>query len=177
MDGLRLVRSRSNSSSFSNSGYLFLAIVFAMMCCSSLIISPAGLGQVASQVQGDFKGSQFQFNGISGRTLKSHQAGENAHGRNNLGDKIEDEEMLSDEMILAKKKNNSKSVETPQEIGALQLVKMMIQGEYTYLTYMLLSTTCFFFWMMPNFHKVRSLFSFTQVTKQKSAPKRSHTNA
>ncbi|TNV88205.1 hypothetical protein FGO68_gene9689 [Halteria grandinella] len=170
---LQLVRSRSNSSSFSNSGYLFLAIVFAMMCCSSLIMSPAGLSQVASQIQSDFKGSQFQFNGFTGRTLKSHQ-GENSHTQNNLADKIEDEEMVSDQMLASKKKQNHKTqrivaaIEEPQDIGAIQLVKMMIQGQYTYLTYMLLSATCFFFWMMPNFNKVRSLFSFTQQSRQQS---------
>jgi hypothetical protein len=41
LNSLRLVRSRSNSSSFSGSGYLFLAIVFCMMCCSSLISYPS----------------------------------------------------------------------------------------------------------------------------------------
>ena len=42
VESLRLVRSRSNSSnSFSRSGYLFLAVVFCMMCCSSLLVSPS----------------------------------------------------------------------------------------------------------------------------------------
>lgn len=47
------------------------------------------------------------------------------------------------------------------EIGAVQLMKMLLAGQYTYLTYMLLSTTCFFFWLMPNCHKIRRLFSFS----------------
>jgi hypothetical protein len=33
---------------------------------------------------------------------------------------------------------------------------------------MLMSVTCFFFWMMPNMHKIRSLFSFSQVKKRGS---------
>lgn len=41
-------------------------------------------------------------------------------------------------------------------------MKMLLNGQYTYLTYMLLSATCFFFWLTPNFHKIKSLFSFTQ---------------
>lgn len=41
IDSLRLVRSRSNTSSFSGTGYLFLAVVFCMMCCSSLITTPS----------------------------------------------------------------------------------------------------------------------------------------
>jgi hypothetical protein len=47
------------------------------------------------------------------------------------------------------------------EIGAVQLMKMLLAGQYTYLTYMLLSTTCFFFWLMPNCHKIRRLFNFS----------------
>jgi hypothetical protein len=50
------------------------------------------------------------------------------------------------------------------EIGAVSFMKMMLAGQYTYLTYMILSTTCFFFWLMPNCHKIRSLFSFTAKT-------------
>jgi len=35
------------------------------------------------------------------------------------------------------------------------LMKNIIQGKYTYLTYLMCSTACFFFWMTPNYHKVR----------------------
>jgi hypothetical protein len=41
---------------------------------------------------------------------------------------------------------------------------MMLSGKYTYLTYMILSTTCFFFWMTPNCHKIQALF----VSKKKA---------
>lgn len=51
--------------------------------------------------------------------------------------------------------------EAEPEIGAVQLMKMLLTGQYTYLTYMLMSTTCFFFWLMPNCHKIRRLFSFS----------------
>lgn len=52
LESLRLVRSRSNSSSFSNTGYLFLAVVFCMMCCSSLLITPGSVMKFASETQG-----------------------------------------------------------------------------------------------------------------------------
>jgi len=39
LDSLRLVR-RSSNTSFQGKGYLFLAIVFCMMCCSSLLVKP-----------------------------------------------------------------------------------------------------------------------------------------
>lgn len=48
IESLRLVRSRSNSSNFSNTGYLFLAIVFCMMCCSSLLVTPSSMIKMAS---------------------------------------------------------------------------------------------------------------------------------
>ena len=51
LESLRLVRSRSNSSSFSNTGYLFLAVVFCMMCCSSVLVSPSNMIKMASQTQ------------------------------------------------------------------------------------------------------------------------------
>mmetsp|Transcript_22669 Transcript_22669/g.21846 ORF Transcript_22669/g.21846 Transcript_22669/m.21846 type:complete len:90 (-) Transcript_22669:537-806(-) len=48
---LRLVRNQSRGNGFSNSGYLFLAIVFCMMCCSSLFYtSTASLKQTFDQV-------------------------------------------------------------------------------------------------------------------------------
>jgi hypothetical protein len=52
IDSLRLVRSRSNSSQFSNTGYLFLAIVFCMMCCSSFLVSPSSVLKLATQTKG-----------------------------------------------------------------------------------------------------------------------------
>jgi hypothetical protein len=52
LNSLRLMRSRSNSSSFSNSGgYLFLAIVFCIMCCSSLISNPQSFLDLSAHVK------------------------------------------------------------------------------------------------------------------------------
>ena len=48
LSSLRIIRQRSNNSSFSNTGYLFLAVVFCMMCCSSLIMSPSNAIKYAS---------------------------------------------------------------------------------------------------------------------------------
>jgi hypothetical protein len=67
LDSFRLIRSRSNSSSFSNTGYLFLAIVFCMMCCSSYIVSPTNVLKLATQTQG-FSSIFSAFN--SGKGLK-----------------------------------------------------------------------------------------------------------
>jgi hypothetical protein len=38
------------------------------------------------------------------------------------------------------------------------MAHLMLSGHYTYLTYLILSTTCFFFWMTPNWYKFRGIF-------------------
>ena len=48
--------------------------------------------------------------------------------------------------------------------GPLSFAKMMVNGQYTYLTYMLLSATSFFFWLMPNAHL------FKRFTNWQAAP-------
>lgn len=35
------------------------------------------------------------------------------------------------------------------------MIKSVVAGKYTYLSYLFLSTACFFFWMTPNHHKLR----------------------
>ena len=51
LESLGLVRSRSNSSSLSNTGYLFFAVVFCMMCCSSVLVTSSNMIKMASQTQ------------------------------------------------------------------------------------------------------------------------------
>lgn len=62
--------------------------------------------------------------------------------------------------------NHGKVSVREEEFGAVNLMRMVLSGQYTYLTYMLLSATCFFFWLMPNSHKIRSLFSFSSSHRQ-----------
>lgn len=40
LENLRLIRKGSNMNGFSSHGYLFLAVVFCMMCCSSIVLTP-----------------------------------------------------------------------------------------------------------------------------------------
>lgn len=37
------------------------------------------------------------------------------------------------------------------------MMKSMISGKYTYLTYLMCSTSCAFMWLSPNQHKIRRL--------------------
>lgn len=68
LNSLRLVRSRANSGNFSNVGYLFLAIVFCMMCCSSFLNNPTKILNMASELESLSPFSQFQ-----GRKLMFNQ--------------------------------------------------------------------------------------------------------
>lgn len=164
LESLRLVRSRSNSSSFSNTGYLFLAVVFCMMCCSSVLVTPSNMIKMASQTQvfskiinsGDFVSQRKLMSaGVQQNSVKAKQQ----NSAKSLSSPLnEDAEMTEETETLSIHGQNS---EGDQELGAVNLMRMMLQGQYTYLTYMILSTTCFFFWLMPNCHKIRSLFSFS----------------
>jgi hypothetical protein len=44
-------------------------------------------------------------------------------------------------------------------------VRMIVSGQFTYLTYFILSTTCFFFWLSPNCHKLRHFFGHSQASQ------------
>jgi hypothetical protein len=44
-----------------------------------------------------------------------------------------------------------------KDFGALKIAKLMLTGQYTYLTYMMLSASCFFFWITPNHHKIKAM--------------------
>ena len=77
---LRLVRqSSSSSSSFisGGKGYLFLAVVFCMMCCTSLLTAPKMAIQSVSRVMSPAqqssggKGPQVNFGGMPSRKLMS----------------------------------------------------------------------------------------------------------
>lgn len=47
-------------------------------------------------------------------------------------------------------------------------MKSLISGELTYMTYMVMSVTCFFLWMAPNFNKIRRFFSSSSSSTQES---------
>lgn len=61
---------------------------------------------------------------------------------------------LDDDFIM----NDEPLESNEQNFGPMYMVKMLLSGEYTYITYMIMSTTSFIFWLSPNFHKLRSFF-------------------
>lgn len=136
LEALRLVRYRTNHSSFSNTGYLFLAIVFCVMCCSSLWVKPS---EFIREMAGT---SQKNVIGGIGRNLKfENKKNTNEESHETLADSSQgDVEMQPIE-------------EEPST--AISYARMMLHGKYTYLTYLLLSATSFFFWVTPNCHKLR----------------------
>ncbi|CDW72333.1 bzip transcription factor family protein [Stylonychia lemnae] len=148
LSSLRLARSRSNSSNFSNSGYLFLAIVFCVMCCSSFISNPSSLLKLSQQTNNlqkilpQMKGRSLLFDETISNKMNEKQS--------ILASPLEDDQ--DEEMI---------EVQETEQIGAYEIIKMLLTGQYTYITYMVMSMTSFFFWMAPSFHKYSQFFKFT----------------
>lgn len=164
LESLRLVRSRSNSSSFSGTGYLFLAIVFCMMCCSSIVSYPMVAFKSAfnapqmSKAGSSTFGRKLMFDNFSKPQSNSLSQ--------SLSEPLDDEDVVMTE------------VEEEKPNGALDFVRMMLYGQYTYLTYFILSSTCFFFWLTPNCHKFRSLYfnKKEHTTQYIPSGRRSHAN-
>ena len=46
------------------------------------------------------------------------------------------------------------------------IAELLLSGQYTYLTYLMMSTTCFFFWLSPNCHKFKSILSGNDLRKE-----------
>ena len=116
------------------------------------------------------------FDGASNRKLMSTNPKNSKQAQSLASPLSDDLDMTIDTSYI-----NSNEIEEP-EVGAVQIIKMLLTGQYTYLTYMILSTTCFFFWLMPNYHKMRSLFSMSgkrehsTLISSSSRPKRSSTH-
>jgi len=45
-------------------------------------------------------------------------------------------------------------------------LKSLIQGKYQYLTYLLSSTACIYFWLAPNHHKMQLIKPVARVVRQ-----------
>ena len=56
-----------------------------------------------------------------------------------------------------------------KKLGVFQLTQKLLSGQFTYLTYMVMSTTCFFTWMTPNYHRIKSLMKPMMVDNGKNA--------
>lgn len=49
-----------------------------------------------------------------------------------------------------------------------QMLKSLIRGKYQYLTYLLSSTACVYFWLAPNHHKMQLIKPVARVVRHKS---------
>ena len=94
LESLRLIRSRSNSSSFSHTGHLFLCIVFCMMCCSSFLVSPQSVIKLATQTQSQFS-KMIIFEG--GRKMMSESKDGSKQHQFTLADSIDQDVEMYDE--------------------------------------------------------------------------------
>lgn len=141
---LQLVRTRPASSGFGSSGYLFMAIVFCMMCCSSLFYSSTV--PLRESINQALTTSQLKSLEISQRKLmSSDQKNSQQQQSYNLASQIEEDVEMK--------------LEDSSQTTTGSFMQNVLSGKYTYLTYLVMSTTCFFFWLTPNCHKFRGMFS------------------
>ena len=50
------------------------------------------------------------------------------------------------------------TVEEEEPRDMFSMTKMILSGQYTYLTYLIMSSTCFFMWLAPNYNKLKMFF-------------------
>ncbi|CDW72099.1 bzip transcription factor family protein [Stylonychia lemnae] len=156
---LRLARMRNShlNSGFQGQGFMFLAVMFCMMCCSSLMMSPSSTLKLVNMTQNSIAKSITNFDG---RKLLFFSPQIN-QVQKTLNSKVDDEDVKMEE-----------ESDQSQKLGVIKYTEKILSGEYTYLTYMIMSTTCFFFWMTPNYHKIKSMFkSFSGAQKTAAGQK------
>jgi len=112
-----------------------------MMCCSSLLLG--GTKNAISSVlsTGAFKNFEIPSLIDVQRQLKSSDKNKGI-SQQTLNSPLEEDVLMKEE----------------EESSVVSTVSQMVNGKYTYLTYLLLSTTCFFFWLTPNMHKMKNFF-------------------
>jgi hypothetical protein len=49
------------------------------------------------------------------------------------------------------------------------MMKSLVSGKYTYLTYLMCSTACAFMWMTPNQHKIRLIKPVIRVNQRSNS--------
>jgi hypothetical protein len=168
-----LERTRGSTQS---KGYFFLACVFGLMCGSSYTNNQAvQIGEMENKSQILSMQTNSPSAGASsgkfcvGRELKSQELDlemESKFGSMNLVSSDVSDEFISDLQLkeMYKKQQNSSlnTAKIMKNLGQYQnspmyggIFQNLLSGKYTYLTYMMASSACFFFWMMPNHHKVR----------------------
>lgn len=141
---------KSNPSTFSNTSYLFLAIVFSMMCCSSMSLDPTS---ALKSIQIHQHAIQKQLTGL-GENLKQ-----------SFNEKLmilQSESQSISQAQDAKMEPQKLRDKAGQRKDPLSFVKTMLGGQFAYLTYYILSATSFFFWVTPNYHKLSRMFQHSQ---------------
>ena len=164
-----LVLKRDNT--VQSKGYFFLAVIFGMMSCSSYGAS----GLAAQQETANELRSQLdqQFN--VGRDLKSKSFDSEMQaqfeGMNLAQSDVGDEYMSDEQMSNYRAREGVTTARLMKNIDSVShktanmgmsdstsnLFRSLVSGKYTYLTYLMCSTACFFFWSTPNQYKIRHI--------------------
>ena len=80
---------------------------------------------------------------------------------NNLANSLNEAEQEDVEMIDSELEKHK-----PQGNGVGSFIKEVVSGKYQYLTYLITSMTCIFFYMTPNCHKFRGFYNYPKTYSQ-----------
>lgn len=172
---------KRDSGSFQGRGYLFLAVALGMMAYQSY----AGQEQpdlAAPQIPTVAVPNKPQFGGPMMKPLSHQEDDLEGHMQNmnllssDVSDSFIPESQLQEsqthqikEEILQEQKPIAGKA-APQHLvlqgNVSQMLKSLIHGKYQYLTYLMSSTACMFFWLAPNHHKMQLIKPVARVVRQ-----------
>lgn len=171
---------KRDSGSFQSRGYLFLAVAFGMMAYQSYAgqdkpdLTSAPIPTVTVPKQQQF-GPIMKPLCHDVDIIDDHLQNMNLVS-SDVSDNFIPESQLQDSQVHLNKESEAQ-VESSQFMGGkvapealvLQvgnispMLKSLIHGKYQYLTYLLSSTACIFFWLAPNHHKMQLIKPVARV--------------
>lgn len=178
---------KRDSGSFHSRGYLFLAVAFGMMAYNSYtgqdkpsltsphiptvdVPSKNKFSQMRQPLCADVDLMDDQMQNMN---LVSSDVGDSFIPESQLQDSpqvntdlpVEEDEAVEQSQFATAKV-------TPEQMilqgNISQMLKSLIHGKYHYLTYLMSSTACIYFWLAPNHHKMQLIKPVARVVRHPS---------
>lgn len=187
---------KRDSGSFQSRGYLFLAVAFGMMAYQSYtgqkdtslasapiptvempskpkfapMMKPLTADEDVDEMDDKMQNMNLLSSDVSDAYLPDSQL---------LDDQqINSQQNLNKESDTIKQSQFATGKIAPEQIvlqGNMgQMVKSLIDGKYQYLTYLMSSTACLYFWLAPNHQKMQLIKPVARVVHSKSHSKKQH---
>lgn len=170
---------RRDSGSFQSRGYLFLAVAFGMMAYQSY----------AGQDKPALTSTQIPPVGVPSKQQFGPMMKPLCHDVDLIDDHLQNMNLVSSDVSdsfipesqLQDSPSQPKESETQQDerpftakltteqmalLGNIsQMLQSLVRGKYQYLTYLMSSTACMYFWLAPNHHKMQLIKPVARVVR------------